>query len=328
MKFLSKLFRATPTPTSDGAFCPSPLAIKLGTSSKTDYDGGAYANPNIGGKSRVLMICTEKRNMTMANGKKFSTGNHPVEMGLPMLHLMNAGFEIDIVTPTGAPVAIEMWAMPTDDADVQQLYRDYADAFEKPGSLADFVVNDMTDEAPYAAVYIPGGHGAMLGVPNNADVGKVLHWAHDRNLYTLALCHGPVALLAAKNDEVFLYAGYKMTVFPDSVDKQTPRIGYLPGLMPWWVCEKLSALGAEIINTKADNSCQVDRRLISGASPKAANDFGRLGSSPVVAADSHCVGEADKPQNMAQVFSLIFRVMNSTKTRVLGGMCCLWAKTA
>lgn len=249
MSILRRVFRASPTPTSDGAFSPSPLAIRLGTSSTTDYDGGAHANPYRGEKSRVLMICTEERNMTMANGKKFSTGNHPVEMGLPMLHLLNAGFEIDVVTPTGAPAAIEMWAMPADDADVQKLFRDYADAFENPGSLVDFVANGMTDDALYAAVYIPGGHGAMLGLPDNVDVGKVLHWAHDRDLFTLALCHGPAALLAAKNDEGFLYAGYKMTVFPDSVDKQTPMIGYLPGPMPWWVCEKLTALGVQIINT-------------------------------------------------------------------------------
>jgi molecular chaperone Hsp31 and glyoxalase 3 len=284
MSILRKLFRASPTPTTDGAFSPSPLAIKLGTSSTTDYDGGAYPNPVVGDTKRVLMICTEERNMTMANGKKFSTGNHPVEMGLPMLHLINAGFEIDIVTPTGAPVAIEMWAMPADDADVQKLYRDYADAFANPGSLAGFVANDMTDDAPYAAVYIPGGHGAMLGLPKNADVGKVLNWAYNRDLYTLALCHGPAALLAAKNDQGFLYAGYKMTVFPDSVDKQTPMIGYLPGPMPWWVCQELTDLGALIINTKADNSCYVDRRLISGASPKAANDFGRLAATTLLEA--------------------------------------------
>ena len=42
MGILRKLFRAQPTPTADGAFSPSPLAIKLGTSSTTDYDGGAY----------------------------------------------------------------------------------------------------------------------------------------------------------------------------------------------------------------------------------------------------------------------------------------------
>jgi molecular chaperone Hsp31 and glyoxalase 3 len=282
MGILRKLFRAQPTPTADGAFSPSPLAIKLGTSSTTDYDGGTYAKTYAGKKNRVLMVCTEQRNMTMANGKKFSTGNHPVEMGLPMLHLMNAGFEIDVVTPTGAPVAIEEWAMPSNDAVIQKLFRDFAGAFQNPGSLADFTADKMTDDAPYAAVFIPGGHGAMLGLPDNADLGKVLHWAHDTGLHTLALCHGPATLLAAKGDAGFLYDGYKMTVFPDAVDKQTPMIGYLPGPMPWWVCEKLTALGVETINKKADKSVHIDRRLVTGASPQAANTFGRLAAETLL----------------------------------------------
>lgn len=282
MGILRKLFRATPTPTADGAFSPSPLALKLGTSPTTDYDGGVYPTLYTGSNNRILMICTEERNMTMANGKKFSTGNHPVEMGLPMLHLINAGFEIDIVTPTGAPVVIDEWAMPADDADIKELYRDYAEAFANPGSLAEFVANKMENAGSYAAVYIPGGHGAMLGLPDNADVGKVLHWAHEQEMFTLALCHGPAALLAAKTDEGFLYDGYKMIVFPDAVDKQTPVIGYLPGPMPWWVGEKLTALGAQITNTKADASCHVDRRLVTGASPKAANTFGRLAAETLL----------------------------------------------
>ncbi len=40
--------------------------------------------------------------------------------------------------------------------------------------------------------------------------------------------------------------------------------------------EKLKELGVDIINSKADKTCFVDRKLISGASPKAANDFGKL----------------------------------------------------
>lgn len=282
MSFLRNLFKAAPTPTADGAFQPSPLALKLATSSKTDYDGGAYANPCTGGDRRVLMVCTEERNMTMANGKKFSTGNHPVEMGLPMLHLLAAGFEIDIVTPTGAPAVIEVWAMPREDEAVMKLYRDYADAFANPGSLADFVANSMTDDAPHVAVYLPGGHGAMLGLPENEDLGKLLRWAHKRDLFTLAICHGPAALLAAGDGPSFIYDGYKIAAFPDAVDKQTPMIGYMPGHMPWKFGEKLNALGVEIINSKADATCHVDRRLVSGASPKAANAFGRLAAETLL----------------------------------------------
>jgi len=73
-----------------------------------------------------------------------------------------------------------------------------------------------------------------------------------------------------------------MTVFPDSVDKQTPMIGYLPGPMSWWVCEKLTTLGAGIINSKADDTCHVDRHLVTGASPKAANSFGRLAAETLL----------------------------------------------
>lgn len=276
MNILRKLLGAAPTPTDDGAFSPSPLALKLATSSTTDYDGGAYPEPYNGEKKRVLMVCTEERNMVMTNGKKFSTGNHPVEMGLPMLHLLSAGFEIDIVTPTGAAAKIEMWAMPNDDENVKDFFRTFADAFKTPGSLAAFVANSLIDQTPYAAIYLPGGHGAMLGLPTNPDLGKLLRWAHEQNLYTLAICHGPAALLAADNSGDFIYDGYKIAAFPDSVDQQTPMIGYMPGHMPWKFGEKLNALGVTIINKKADDTCFVDRRLITASSPKAANKFGRL----------------------------------------------------
>ncbi len=284
MNIFQRLLGMAPSSTPDGAFMPSPMALKLATSSKTDYDGGVYEKRYVGRSKRVLMVCTEERNMTMANGKKFSTGNHPVEMGVPMLHLLAAGFEIDIVTPTGKPVAIENWAMPRDDVQVMRLYREYANAFAKPGSLASFAADSLTEETPFIAVFIPGGHGAMLGLPDNRDLGKVLYWAHKQDLFTMAICHGPAALLAANDGKAFIYSGYKIAAFPDAVDKQTPMIGYMPGHLPWKFGEKLAGLGVTIVNTKADATCHVDRHLISGASPKAANSFGRLSAETLLRA--------------------------------------------
>jgi len=282
MDFLRNLLKVAPIPTADGAFTPSRLALKLATSSRTDFDGGAYQRPYSGGDKRVLMVCTEQRDMMMDNGKKFSTGNHPVEMALPMLHLLAAGFEIDIVTPTGRPVVVENWAMPREDENVMKLYRDFASSFEKPGSLVDFANNCLIEDTSYVAVFIPGGHGAVLGLPDSEDLGKVLRWAHEHALYTLAICHGPAALLAVNDGNSFIYSGYKIAAFPDAIDKQTPMIGYMPGHMPWKFGEKLNALGVRIINKKADASCHVDRRLISGASPKAANAFGRLAAETLL----------------------------------------------
>ena len=281
---IKRLLGIAPTPTADGAFSPSRLALKLATSSKTDFDNTLYKNP-YSGPLKVLMVCTEERNMTMANGKKFSTGNHPVEMMLPMLHLKNAGFDMDVFTPTGKSVKIEMWAMPNEDEAVKAIYSDYKNQFENPKSLSDFVKNSMSQSSDYIAIYIPGGHGAMLGLADNKDLSKLIHWSHKKNLFMMAISHGPAALLAASlnNDKAsFIYKGYKIAAFPDAVDKQTPMIGYMPGHMPWKFGEKLENLGVTIINKKADNTCHQDRKLISGASPKAANEFGKLAATTLL----------------------------------------------
>ena len=127
----------------------------------------------------------------------------------------------------------------------------------------------------------------MLGLPENKDVQKLIHWSHNNDMFTLAICHGPAALLAASlgNDkDSFVYKGYKIAAFPDVVDEQTPMIGYMPGHMPYKYGERLSLLGLTTINTKADNSVYKDRKLISGASPLAANDFGKLAATELLKA--------------------------------------------
>lgn len=95
---LKKLLGIAPILESDGSYSPSKLALKLGTVRKTDYENISYEKYQ-GKKSKILVIFTEQKNMKMQNGKLFSTGNHPVEALLPMLHLKNAGFDFEIVTP-------------------------------------------------------------------------------------------------------------------------------------------------------------------------------------------------------------------------------------
>jgi len=273
---LRKLLGITPTLESDGSYSPSKLSLKLATSDTTDFENISYEKYQ-GSKSKVLAIFTEQKNMKMQNGKLFSTGNHPVEALVPMLHLKNAGFEFEIVTPTGKPVVFEMWAFPEKDEYVKALYDEYQSDFKKPKSLNDFVDTSLTEPESYAAVFIPGGHGAMLGIPENENVSNILNWAHENDLFTVTLCHGPGSLLATTlNDQKFLYEGYKMAVFPASVDKMTPKIGYLPGQMPWGLSEKLKSLGATIVNTKSDKTVCIDRNLITGASPLASNELGKL----------------------------------------------------
>ena len=276
---LKKLLKIAPQAGDDGAFIPSPIALKLATSPTSNFDNSTYPPPYPEGKQKILMVCTEEKDLVMSNGKKFSTGNHPVEMLVPMLHFKNAGFEVDIFTPTGKSAKIEMWAMPKKDEQVKNIFSNYREKFENPKSLEDFVKNEMQGNSEFAAIFFPGGHGALLGLPENVNVKKLIQWAYLKDLLVLSICHGPAALLAAskgENKEAFIYKGYTIAAFPDSVDKQTPLIGYMPGHLTWKFGESLKNLGVKIINKKADKSVYKDRNLITGASPYAANDFGKL----------------------------------------------------
>jgi molecular chaperone Hsp31 and glyoxalase 3 len=279
---LKSILGIAPKQEPDGSFSPSRLALKLSTSDVSDFARVPYAAYH-GKRKKILVVFTEQKNMTMQNGKGFSTGNHPVEALLPMLHLQDAGFEFEIATPSGEPVVLEMWAMPRGDKEVVGIYDALKPRFERPRSLQD-VVGEIVDEIGlYAAVFVPGGHGAMLGIPEDPNVGTILRRAHEHGLFTISLCHGPGSFLAtALEGNEFLYSGYNMAVFPDSVDKKTPMIGYLPGHMPWRLGEKLTALGVKIVNTKSDKTCCVDRHLITGASPLAADALGKLAATTLL----------------------------------------------
>ena len=273
---LKKIFGFNSTLESDGSYSPSKMSLKLATANKTDFENIAYQKYQ-GEKSKILIILTEDKNMGMANGTFFSTGNHPVETLLPMLHLKNAGFEFEIATPTGKPVVFEMWAFPQNDKYVQSIFEEYNNSFMKPISLEAEVNQLLNKTESYAAVFIPGGHGALLGLPEDKNVAKVLNWAFKNDLYIISLCHGPGAFLStALNHQKFIFDGYQMAVFPDSVDRMTPKIGYLPGKMPYALNERLISLGAKIVNTKSDKTVCIDRRLITGASPLASNELGKL----------------------------------------------------
>ena len=279
---LKKLLGIAPKLESDGSYSPSKLALKLATVQKTDFENISYDKYK-GKQSKVLVIFTDQKNLKMQNGKLFSTGNHPVEALLPMLHLKNAGFDFEIATPTGKPVVFEMWAFPEKDEYVKAIYNDLKSQFAKPKKLSDFIDTSFTKTESYAAVFVPGGHGAMIGIPEDVNVSKILNWAHENDLFTISLCHGPGSFLSTTlNNQEFIYEGYKMAVFPDSVDKKTPMIGYLPGQMPHGLSDKLKSLGAIIVNTKSDKTVCVDRKLITGASPLASNDLGQLAAKTLL----------------------------------------------
>lgn len=269
--------RPQPDPAEDNAFFPSPYSLSQFTSSKSDLCDAYYPAPYKGGRWKILLIGADERYLLTDNGTLFSTGNHPVETLLPMYHLDKAGFAFDVATLSGNPVKFEYWAMPREDQEVLGLFGRYREAFKQPRKLAEVLEGSLAD---YIGVFIPGGHGALIGLPHSKEVGQVLQWAADHDKFVISLCHGPAALLAAG----YLYQGYKMCAFPDDLDAKTPDIGYMPGHLTWKFGERLKACGVEIINDGISGAVHEDRKLLTGDSPQAGNALGKLAAAALLKA--------------------------------------------
>ncbi|MQY27298.1 glyoxalase III HchA [Nocardia aurantia] len=275
------------TPVADraehNAFFPSAYSLEQYVPPKTDFDGADHPRVRSGPR-KVLMIATDERYLRLEDGALFSTGNHPVELLLPLMHLDAAGYEIEIATISGNMAKLELWAMPAEDAAVQRAYEKFLPQLQSPTRLADARLGP-----DYAAVFIPGGHGAVNAIPHSPEVSATLNWALDNDRFIITLCHGPAALLAtADNEGKSPFDGYSVCVFPDAID-QGPNIdiGYLPGRMRWFVAQRLREHGLRVVNDDMTGRVHQDRKLVTGDSPLASNALGRLAVTAMAESGMH-----------------------------------------
>lgn len=65
---------------------------------------------------------------------------------------------------------VEKWALPQSDEAVMSFYESQISALSEPVALND-VMNSLDE---YCGLFIPGGHGSMLGLPDSLEVGNLI----------------------------------------------------------------------------------------------------------------------------------------------------------
>ena len=284
MNKIKSIFGIAPYHEGNQIFTPSKVALKLAVDKKTDYNYAEGRYKKVKDHLKVLVIGTEMDLLKMQNGTFFRTGNHPYELFVPLLHFVEAGFDIDFATPTGLPMKLEEWAMPEDDEAVMSIAKRLKPKMDAPLDLRSVALS-LDKHSEYIGVYIPGGHGAINDLPFSEAVGKVIHWCAQHNRTMITICHGPAALLAFEHtypSAEFPYKGYNLSAFPDFMDKLLPTTGYIPGPMPWYFGEKLKNIGLNIVNKIATGKVIQDRKLITGDSLKASNELGRIATEQLL----------------------------------------------
>ena len=131
----------------------------------------------------------------------------------------------------------------------------------------------MSDEEilSFDALFFPGGHGAMVDLPSNADVGRAVRLLHLREKTVATVCHGPAAFLSAGSgpEGAWLFDGYKLVSVTDEEEDQIP---YGKQGMPWYLESELKNYGAIFDDGDAAwvSHVVVDRNLVTAQNPDSS----------------------------------------------------------
>lgn len=210
---------------------------------------------------QILIVVTSHNRL--ADGT--ATGIWLEEFAIPYLEFTTQGCEVVVTSPQGGDVPIDPRSAPSSEAaDRWGLARA---ALRKTQPLTAVVAT------PYAAIFLPGGHGTMFDLPGNATLQRLLGDFAAADKVIAAVCHGPVGLVGATlADGTPLVAGKRLTAFTDAEE----RAANLADQMPFLLESRLRELGAAFVAAPnwTDHSEQ-DGRLITGQNPQSSRSVAR-----------------------------------------------------
>ncbi|AFR27764.1 putative DJ-1/PfpI family protein [Arthrobacter sp. Rue61a] len=219
--------------------------------------------------ARILMVVSAADSLELADGTQHPTGVWAEELVVAHRALKATGAEITIASPGGKKPTVDPGSLNPEIVgdeekvqDFKQYLEDIAGELETPEPLASVNV------AQFDAVVLPGGHGPMVDLATDANLGALLIAADQDGTIIAPFCHGPAGLLSATTaDGNFAFAGRQLTVFTDEEE----LTGGTGENTPWLVATTLAERGAIVKAAPAWSSYVVrDRNLISGQNPQSS----------------------------------------------------------
>ena len=196
------------------------------------------------------------------------TGFHLYEAAKPWTTLVDAGFDVDIVTPKGGVAPIDPSSRDSGEPENARFLNDskVAAAIKDSRALADVDLDD------YDAIYFPGGHGTMWDLPHDDAVCDAVAAMLDAGKVVAAVCHGPAALVNAKlADGSWAVDGKDVACFTDDEERAVEK----DTVMPFLLGTRLQERGANLKPAaNFDASVAVDGTLVTGQNPASAPGVG------------------------------------------------------
>lgn len=153
---------------------------------------------------KILIVST---NVSMLNNS--ANGTFLMEIAYPFAAFVEAGYEVDVLTPKGGKAALyhgnefnESMAKIRDS----KLFKTKTDSTLSPKEV---------DPKLYAGIYYPGGGGQFYDVVDNEAISSIAAHIYESGGVVGAAGHGPASLINIRlSDSEFLVKNKQITCYP------------------------------------------------------------------------------------------------------------------
>lgn len=214
-------------------------------------------------KKKILFVLTSHGKI--GNTEK-TTGYHLQELSHPWKVLVDAGYEIDFVSPKGGESPVDYF-----DLSESTNKEFWENEIYKNKRENTFIPSEINTE-DYTAVYYVGGHGTVWDLPDNTELQEITRKIYEKNGVVGAVCHGPSGLVNIKlSNGKYLVEGKKVNSFTNEEEIEMKLENIVPFLIETTMIER----GAK---WEGSGSWQphvtVDQRLVTDQNPFSAKGVG------------------------------------------------------
>ncbi len=216
----------------------------------------------------VLFVLTSHDQLGNTGHK---TGFWIEEFAAPYYVFFDAGINVTLASPKGGQPPIDpKSAAPENQTEATRRF-EQDEALKEKLSLTLKLSDVSADE--YDAIFFPGGHGPMWDLSKDPDSIRLVETFYRNDKPVAAVCHGPAALVNAKNAEgAPLVQGKKVTAFTNTEEEAVQ----LTKVVPFLLEDELKNKGG-VYSKKADWASYVvrDGNLVTGQNPASSEEAAR-----------------------------------------------------
>ena len=212
-------------------------------------------------QSKILFVTS---NQDFYGSTTISASNHFGEIIEPYEVFIQAGYQVDFISPKGGAIPIG-YLNTSDSLQKKYLYDAwFMDKLEHTLKPTEIIAEN------YVAIFYSGGGAAMFGVAEDTTIQKIARNIYHRNGVVSTICHGTAGIAYLKDENgKSLYAGKRITGYPDKFENT--EMDYYKAF-PFSMDQAIQKNeGNFIYSEKAgDGFHLVDGRFVTGQDPSSA----------------------------------------------------------